>query len=783
MEGVFVLVNTQDFKNAFFDLDSTENVTDLEIPIERIKKIYVEDDDLWLPPVLYKDMISMRMKNDHHSQIYQDHEKDFMFLSRICLIDYFIFYRMHKYFFSDDEVKKIEYLIERKDYKSNLFTRLIRFMQLYINSTRSYNEVLKLLKNRLSFSVNKAYDQLENDIISSKIKSLKNWLNSSVGKLDNSIYYLFVKSMAKEAKQNYFQIVPNYVAKHFNEKFGYEIFFYNRQIDEVFKDLGVTTIDLLNNEFDKHVENSLVNQKLLEEFLVILSSYNQQDYGIKLVDKLIEGISTAQGIKKAIEDKKPLAYGIPEFKERFIKYIILMIYKNSKYVETNEKTFPLTYPLVTKTHADIESTMQIGKSVFNEFIQFVYEEKADSFLTLFNQPNLQIREFKTFGGYSKTELFMRNSYEMNRNVVNYPTIKEIINILQMDFYSEENMLKRMYLYIAFLKQTSSSNIDEILMNHFNFYIQIIEQKFGISPKRNNLVNNYDDKKIKLQSIMKKFDIDVIKSDDYYISMLDREIATIDQIDRFPVLEQVGDAIYEFIIMESLLYNLDVYDSNEMTNRKNNLVKAETQVILAKSIELDQCYISNKLLRDKIKIESFEKSFEYIDKDEEPFKEDNSESYLADSLEMIIGSIYFQEGIKKAVEFTKKVIENIFPNVLVNLELSHVSLDDISSLTSENIKILDRIKPSFDTLYLDRNKGEIYYTFGSTLLKLFSILSFGNTTLSDRYFLKNVTWKTRDLYVNDVNIQKYLAIYYLYYEYEKTIKQFNKVIKPILLNKD
>ena len=783
MEGVFVLVNTQDFKNAFFDLDSTENVTDLEIPIERIKKIYVEDDDLWLPPVLYKDMISMRMKNDHHSQIYQDHEKDFMFLSRICLIDYFIFYRMHKYFFSDDEVKKIEYLIERKDYKSNLFTRLIRFMQLYINSTRSYNEVLKLLKNRLSFSVNKAYDQLENDIISSKIKSLKNWLNSSVGKLDNSIYYLFVKSMAKEAKHNYFQIVPNYVAKHFNEKFGYEIFFYNRQIDEVFKDLGMTTIDLLNKEFDKHVENSLVNQKLLEEFLVILSSYNQQDYGIKLVDKLIEGISTAQGIKKAIEDKKPLAYGIPEFKERFIKYIILMIYKNSKYVETNEKTFPLTYPLVTKTHADIESTMQIGKSVFNEFIQFVYEEKADSFLTLFNQPNLQIREFKTFEGYSKTELFMRNSYEMNRNVVNYPTIKEIINILQMDFYSEENMLKRMYLYIAFLKQTSSSNIDEMLMNHFNFYIQIIEQKFGISPKRNNLVNNYDDKKIKLQSIMKKFDIDVIKSDDYYISMLDREIATIDQIDRFPVLEQVGDAIYEFIIMESLLYNLDVYDSNEMTNRKNNLVKAETQVILAKSIELDQCYISNKLLRDKIKIESFEKSFEYIDKDEEPFKEDNSESYLADSLEMIIGSIYFQEGIKKAVEFTKKVIENIFPNVLVNLELSHVSLDDISSLTSENIKILDRIKPSFDTLYLDRNKGEIYYTFGSTLLKLFSILSFGNTTLSDRYFLKNVTWKTRDLYVNDVNIQKYLAIYYLYYEYEKTIKQFNKVIKPILLNKD
>ena len=780
---MFVLVNPQDFKNAFFDLDSTEHVTDLEILTEIIKKTNVEDEALWLPRVLYDVMVFMRMKNDNRSQIYQDHKNDFMFLSRICLIEYFIFYRMHKYFFSDDEVKKIEYLIERKDYKSNLFTRLIRFMQLYIISTNSYDEVLKLLKNRLSFSMNKAYDQLENDIISSKIKSLKNWLNSSVGKLDNSIYYLFVKSMAKEAKHNYFQIVPNYVAKHFNEKFGYEIFFYNRQIDEVFKDLGMTTIDLLNKEFDKHVENSLVNQKLLEEFLVILSSYNQQDYGIKLVDKLIEGISTDQGIKNAIEDKKPLAYGIPEFKKRFIKYIILMIYKNSKYVETNEKTFPLTYPLVTKTHADIESTMQIGKSVFNEFIQFVYEEKADSFLTLFNQPNLQIREFKTFGGYSKTELFMRNSYEMNRNVVNYPTIKEIINILQMDFYSEENMLKRMYLYIAFLKQTSSSNIDEILMNHFNFYIQIIEQKFGISPKRNNLVNNYDDKKIKLQSIMKKFDIDVIKSDDYYISMLDREIATIDQIDRFPVLEQVGDAIYEFIIMESLLYNLDVYDSNEMTNRKNNLVKAETQVILAKSIELDQCYISNKLLRDKIKIESFEKSFEYIDKDEEPFKEDNSESYLADSLEMIIGSIYFQEGIKKAVEFTKKVIENIFPNVLVNLELSHVSLDDISSLTSENIKILDRIKPSFDTLYLDRNKGEIYYTFGSTLLKLFSILSFGNTTLSDRYFLKNVTWKTRDLYVNDVNIQKYLAIYYLYYEYEKTIKQFNKVIKPILLNKD
>ena len=156
-----------------------------------------------------------------------------------------------------------------------------------------------------------------------------------------------------------------------------------------------------------------------------------------------------------------------------------------------------------------------------------------------------------------------------------------------------------------------------------------------------------------------------RMNDYVVALLDSDVALTEERDRFPALEQLGDAMYDLAVSRLLFYNPNTVLS---WNRKKSIeslhehfTRAEAQVFISKKLGFDKLFLHVGLPLKETKFD-FD-SFSYEDANDEqlaPFKE---EKYLADSLEMIIGAICKDKGAVIAEKFTKDILSSAFPNTM------------------------------------------------------------------------------------------------------------------------
>ena len=269
--------------------------------------------------------------------------------------------------------------------------------------------------------------------------------------------------------------------------------------------------------------------------------------------------------------------------------------------------------------------------------------------------------------------------------------------------------------------------------------------------RNNAYNS-------LKKLLDKYDLNI--SDDYkdlYITaLLDRKYASLNEVDKFPELEQFGDAIYQLAVDNILFYN--EFELNHST--EEYLVKAEFQIEVSKHIGLNKLYISKITSNANSKyhnVEGYDNGFFESDK-----------NYIADSLEMVIGVIGKEFGVQKALDFATRII------VESNEELSmphFVGPDIVNNYNSDiDRDYLAKIYPNpYDE---DSDYYQEYSTMWYAIRKILLISIIGNDTKEKREMISGFSDK---LFGSSFEVHYQYVVSYLWYGIETTIEKYRPIV--------
>ena len=245
--------------------------------------------------------------------------------------------------------------------------------------------------------------------------------------------------------------------------------------------------------------------------------------------------------------------------------------------------------------------------------------------------------------------------------------RKLFRAYRPDCFTAENIWKRVYLKAHAV--TLLSNDEETQLSYlqriFIDLIKTIEERLGICTAHqldtSARIRHYE----KLKEKLHEFCIETNDQyrEDYIVSLLDRDTAQMSETERFPELEQVGDSIYDLAVAELLFYNpatvLPWNTEKKMHQLFEDYTRAEAQVLISKKHGFEELFLHIGLPAKYLEFDSL--FFNYDTANEERLQGLNQEKYLADSLEMIIGSVCRDKGFVTAIQFAKELLQKTFPN--------------------------------------------------------------------------------------------------------------------------
>jgi hypothetical protein len=99
----------------------------------------------------------------------------------------------------------------------------------------------------------------------------------------------------------------------------------------------------------------------------------------------------------------------------------------------------------------------------------------------------------------------------------------------------------------------------------------------------------------------------------------------------------------------------------MAEKFERFTRAEAQVLISKKLGFDKLYLKVGLPAKYVEFDSL--FYDYETFDEERLQALHQEKHLADSLEMLLGSVYRDAGIVQAIDFAKQMLLGTFPKQL------------------------------------------------------------------------------------------------------------------------
>ena len=244
--------------------------------------------------------------------------------------------------------------------------------------------------------------------------------------------------------------------------------------------------------------------------------------------------------------------------------------------------------------------------------------------------------------------------------------RKLFRAYHPDCFTAENIWKRVYLkaHAVTLLSDDEKTQFSYLQRIFIDLIKTIEQRLGICTAHQLDMSARTKAYEQLKETLKPFGIDINDDyrEDYIVSLLDRDTAMASEIERFPELEQLGDALYGLSVGELLFYNpktcLPWNTEKKMPELFEDYTRAESQVAISKKFGFDSLFLHIGLPAKYMEYDSL--FFDYENLQEEHLQALSKEKYLADSLEMIIGAICRDKGVTAAIKFTKKLLKQTFP---------------------------------------------------------------------------------------------------------------------------
>ena len=348
-----------------------------------------------------------------------------------------------------------------------------------------------------------------------------------------------------------------------------------------------------------------------------------------------------------------------------------------------------------------------------------------------------------------------------------------------DCFSYENIMNRVYLkaYAVTLLSDDDGTRFSYLQRIFVDLIKTIEKRTGICTSHQLDTASRDKHYQKLKEMLLSYGIEASDQSkrDYVISLLDRDTALMEEADRFPMLEQIGDSIYGLAVAEllffnpdSLFYPKDSYDPNgySIAERFEMFKRAEAQVLIAKKNKIDEMYLQVGLPAKFVEYDSAFFNFETLSK--EQLGSLNQERYLADSLEMIIGAVSVDKGVTAALNFAKQLLKDAYPTHFtreIHLEDRNGSFKDIDREYWQRILpgLYSNMTQAHRVIWDALNKAVLTASIGTDDIekRRFITNSFGNTAI----YGEDITWPFND-YLHcgfDFVLKKYRDSVRRYYE--------------------
>ena len=402
------------------------------------------------------------------------------------------------------------------------------------------------------------------------------------------------------------------------------------------------------------------------------------------------------------------------------------------------KTF--CYPLVSDD--SLETRLARGKKVINGLFEAVYPFDYQAVLSYFNE---QLDEEKhPLPEFHKIKLNVRELFIVHTfgfwDSASRTSEYRAAQFFCPEYFSAQNLWNRLYLLAdaALTLESDRAKCYANLFESFYDFFLLIEKelKYETSFQRNT--EGRDRAYQQLKKMLKKYNINISENHkaDYIISLLDRKVALFEESARFPVLEQLGDAVYGFALAEMMYYQPAEIEDESILKKFQEFIQAETQVKLARMLGIDQLYLSSLSLSYKYALDI------WVQPDHESFVifQENSadaihckQKYLADSLEMIIGTICNDCGYQVAVQFVKDLLKKCFSDVFTG-EIRWEMRDQLDADADIDINFWRRIMPSPDPDFDNYWSKHLYEEMYRALTKFMLAYCIGTDTVEKRTFL-------------------------------------------------
>ncbi len=622
---------------------------------------------------------------------------------------------------SEEEYEKATALLARRQYDSKLLQKITTYFSVLLDLSLDKKDTLSIY---FYSDLIREYQTIEEELVGKDFAPLKKKISTIASGVKASCYL---------ENQDARSLEVQYLSERWNErlksKIGYD---YNQQFS------FHNRMSTLMHPHEHHLMTSIWQQCLLDDFdfwkkhkdfsvfsfLKAVEKKNSPRHAEKIFDYMCDALMQIDNIKLIIQNNLPL----------------YMIYKDILIENLEKQAHKFTFAGL-RPYCNIEALsneaicvpmsivsdekLSCGKAVFTDWI-CKYNYPCDEKKVLAYIEN-EVEHFVSGESRKNNDI----AVILDGPIFRYEaenTDRRAFTAYFPNCFSKDNIFNRAYMtaYAVTLLTNDEKTRFNYLNRIYDDLLNSIEEKIGICTAQKTDFISRDEQYSLLKKKMEEFDIEISDAykQEYIIALLDRETALLKEAERFPELEQLGDAVYGFAVAEYLFYqpisNLDYAKSIE------KYTCASAQIELSKHFGFDKFYLHTGI---SAKYEDFGSLYfssdPYILSQEEK-QTKNSEKYLADSLEMLIGVLAIDKGIHPALDFTKHLLKEHFKN-----DFGHREIRD----TPENRRTVtdtdywDKILPSLSESVSGDN---LYLSFAFN--KLILALSLGTSDKSKRNYI-------------------------------------------------
>jgi len=672
--------------------------------------------------ISFYDLIYHINKTNHNKSDVQQQLEDEAI--KIVLLDCFIKNEFLSLFFNIDEFKKLKDCLERKQLNSKLIHKALYIINVIINW--KYDEIaLDDFSKYIYLPFKSMYIDLENNYITKKHKKLKDVIDGICG-ISNECYL--------DLEKGYYDHLSNDLQEYFNNKFIGKNTMYS-QWEYHWMNSKKNSYDIIEKALCDDSNVWIHKYEYSKPIITLLSSVERRN-GItqakKIIDHIYNQLLKEEKTKLLLENELPLylSLGLEEdITNHVIRYIKSRFSKIIKSEFSLEDAQSMLYPCYNTNKDRIKK----GEKIFKEFIQKAYRDNASEVLQILTNPDATLRQHSNVDTTKPLKVIdFYNNLLFGYNDENI--IKKYLTLKYPNFFNNENVMARIYNTCYIMNEKLPDIINECLYEYFYYCLEMVENRCKIISTYKYDEHLREESFNQLKKLLSNYNINISDANKkmYIIALLDKKYATIDEGEQFPILEQLGDAIYNFTLDNMLFYDLDMSKMKHVAFEQ--YLNAKDQIKVARKIGLNKLYISSFH-------QSLNNKFENHDRIEEGLNHEyEEENYIADSLEMVIAAIAKEKGIQVSIDFTQRIL--------------HETFEELNIYTKSDFDYLEMVKSNYDVDYLTKiypsrfgfDEGNEYYSnysrLNRSLEKLVALLLLGNETKEQR---KNITYISSDLF--------------------------------------